>query len=101
MEEKEVEEKEYIPNDTFSKLKFYLQCVSKVIESDISIIYTCYSHFLFFTKDKKNTILDLVSTFNIKLMLDLNLFMVEPEFVPIDKEYHFYDITEDIFKEKF
>ena len=34
-------------------------------------------------------------------MLDLNLFMVEPEFVPIDKEYHFYDITEDIFKEKF
>ena len=33
-------------------------------------------------------------------MLELNLFMVEPDFVPIDKEYHFYDITDDFCKGK-
>ena len=99
-EEKQVEGKEFILNNTFAKLKFYLHCISKVIESDKSELYTNYGHCLFLSKYEKNAILDLVSPFNIKLMLELNLFMVEPDFVPIDKEYQFYDITDDFCKGK-
>ena len=31
-----------------------------------------------------------------KIMAELNLFKIEPNFVPIDKENEFYDITNDV-----
>ena len=89
-----------IPENKLAKLMYYLECVFTVIESDTEKKYTNYNNYYSITKPDESIILGLVHTFNIKLMQDLNLFKVEPDYVPIDKENEFYEITDEKFNGK-
>lgn len=89
-----------VPDNPLAKLMYYLECVFKVIESDGEKRYTNYNNYYLLTILEKTTILKLVSKYNPKIMSELNLFKIEPDFVPIDKENEFYDISDEIFKGK-
>ena len=90
-----------IPNHKLAKLMYYLECVFTVIQKDTEIIYTnCYFNYNLVSKQEEQKILDLVSTFNSKVMTELNLFVIEPDFVPVDKENEFYDISDERFEGK-
>ena len=100
LEVKNVTHKRNVPDNKLAKLMYYLDCVSTVIESDIKKRYISYKSYYLLTKVEEQKILDLVSQYNIELMKELNLFKIEPDFVPIDKENEFYDITDEIFEGK-
>ena len=83
-----------IPNNKFAKLMYYLKCVFTIIHSEIGKRYTNYNNYYLISKFEEQTILNLVYRFNAKLMMDFNLFRIEPDFVPIGKENEFYDISD-------
>ena len=88
-----------VPENKLARLMYYLECVFTVIESDTDKKYTNYGNFSSISQLDEQTILNLVATYNIQLMKDLNLFKVEPDYVPVDKENEFYDITDERFKD--
>ena len=88
-----------VPENKLARLMYYLECVFTVIESDTDKKYTNYGNFSSISELEEQTILNLVATYNIQLMKDLNLFKVEPDYVPVDKENEFYDITDERFKD--
>ena len=101
LETQQTPHKMEIPNNKLAKLMYYLECVFTVIEKDTEIIYTnCYFNYNLISKKEELTILNLVYTFNSKVMKELNLFVIEPDLVPVDKENEFYDISDEKFKEK-
>ena len=89
-----------IPDNPLAKLMYYLECICTVIDSDIEKRYTNYNNYSLLTSLERKTVLKLVSKFNPKIMIELNLFKIEPDFVPIDKENEFYEITDEIFEGK-
>ncbi len=90
-----------IPNNKLAKLIYYLECVFTVIQTDRETIYkNKYFNYHLVSKEEEENILDLVSKFNSKVMLELNLFVIEPDFVPIDEENQFYDISDKKFEGK-
>ena len=89
-----------IPDNPLAKLMYYLDCICTVIESDIEKRYTNYNNYSLLTSLERKTVLNFVSIFNPKIMIELNLFKIEPDFVPIDKENEFYEITDEIFEGK-
>ena len=100
LDSKESEQKIDIPDNKLAKLMYYLQCVFTVIESDAETRYTNYNNYYLLSKLEEQTVLGLVSTFNPTLMIELNLFKIEPDFVPIGKENEFYDISDEKFEGK-
>ena len=101
LEIQQIDHKIEIPNNKLSKLMYYLECVFTVIQSDSKKKYTNYNYNdLLVSKEEEQTILDLVYTFNPKVMIELNLFVIESDYVPIDKENEFYDISDERFKGK-
>ena len=100
LDSKESEQKIDIPDNKLAKLMYYLQCVFTVIESDAEKRYTNYNNYYLLSKLEEQTVLGLVSTFNPTLMIELNLFKIEPDFVPIGKENEFYDISDEKFEGK-
>ena len=101
LEIEQIDHKIEIPNNKLAKLLYYLECVFTVIQSDLEKKYINYFYNdLLLSKEEEETILDLVSKFNSKVMLELNLFVIEPDFVPIDKENEFYDIDDERFEGK-
>ena len=89
-----------IPDNKLAKLMYYLECVFTVIKSDIHKRYTNYNNYYLISKLEEQTILNLVSTFNLKVMKELNLFIIEPISLPNNKENEFYDISNERFKGK-
>ena len=89
-----------VPNNKLAKLMYYLDCVFTVIESDIEKRYINYNNYYLLTKLEEEKILNFVSQYNIELMKELNLFQIEPDFVPINKKNEFYDISDEIFEGK-
>lgn len=92
--------KDKIPDNKLAKLMYYLECVSKVIESKIEERYTNYDNYNLLSKLEQETVLNLVSKFNKNLMLDLNLFILEPDFIDNDKDNEFLDISDERLKVK-
>ena len=86
-----------IPNNKLAKLMYYLHCVSTVIELDIKERYKSYIQYSIISILEEQTILKLVSTYNIQLMKELNLFRIQPDFVPLDKENEFFEISDERF----
>ena len=100
LESQETEQKIDIPDNKLAKLMYYLKCVFTIIEADTEKRYTNYKNYYLLSKLEEQSVLGLVSTFNPTLMLELNLFKIEPDFVPIGKENEFYDISDEKFESK-
>ena len=100
LEVQEVDEKSEVPNNKRAKLLYYLKCVSKVIDSAIEERYTHFKAYILITYLEEQTILKLASTFNPTVMRNLNLFIIEPDFVSVGKENEFYDISDERFAGK-
>lgn len=98
--DKNITNKIYIPNDKVAKLMYYLKCVFTVIQSDIQRKYINYNDFYLITKSDEEKIIELINLFKPTIMKNLNLFRIEPDFVPIDKENEFYDISDERFADK-
>ena len=79
---------------------YYLECINTVVDLGKEERYTNYNNYFLLTSLERKTVFSMVSMFNPKIMTELNIFKIEPDFVPIGKENEFFDINNKIFEEK-
>ena len=84
-----------IPDNPLAKLMYYLDCVLTVIQYDENTRLTDYENYYSLSKEEEQTVLGLVALFNPKVMVDLHLFILEPNLVPYGSTNEFYQITDD------
>jgi len=73
---------------------YYLDCVMAVIQYELDSKFTDYQHYYNLNVDEQNAVCALALLFNSKILLDAQIFFVNPNFVPSNSSNQFYEITE-------
>ena len=83
-----------IPENRLAKLMYYLDCVLTVIEYTEDTKYTDFSNYHLLSKEDEEVVKSLAVLFNPKIMLELKLFVLEPNLVPFGSSNKFYEISD-------
>ena len=84
-----------VPDNNLAKLMYYLHCVFSVIQLEGNDQYTQYQNYNLVTKEEEIEIIGLVKLYEPKIMIKLNLFIVDPYLVPSDVSNEFFELTDE------
>jgi len=85
----------HIPNNDIAKLMYYLDCVMAVLDYNQDSKFTDYEHYYNLNVNEQNAVCALALLFNPKILLDAQIFIVNPSFVPSGTSNQFYKITDE------
>ena len=83
-----------VPNTRLARLMYYLDCVLNVIQYAQDTKYTDYQNYYLLNREDEEVVKGLCILFNPKIMLDLKLFIYEPNLIPPGSSNEFYEITD-------
>ena len=92
---KAIGSKATVPDNNLAKLMYYLHCVFSVIQLEGNDQYTQYQNYNLVTKEEEIEIIGLVKLYEPKIMIKLNLFIVDPYLVPSDVSNEFFELTDE------
>ena len=83
-----------IADNDLSKLMYYLACVFAVVQYEGAERYTKYRQYDTLTSEDEKAVLNLVSLFNPKVMVDNYLFLVGQRFVTATQSNQFFQLSD-------
>ena len=74
---------------------YYLACVFRVVQFDGAERYINYSQYDSLSSEEEKTVLNLVSIFNPKVMVDNYLFLIEQKLIPPNQSNQFFELSDN------
>ncbi len=84
-----------IPDYYLAKLMYYLACVFRVIQYDGAERYIKYREYDSLLSEDEKAVLNLVSIFNPKVMVDNYLFLLDQRFVTASQSNQFFELSDN------
>ena len=83
------------PDNALAKLMYYLACVFRVVQFDGAERYINYSQYDSLSSEEEKTVLNLVSIFNPKVMVDNYLFLIDQKLIPPNQSNQFFELSDN------
>ena len=84
-----------VPDNSFAKLMYYLDCVLTVIEYNRNSKLTDYKNYNNLNNEEEKLVIELALTLNPKLFIDAGIFILNPNLLPDSSDNKFYKITDE------
>ena len=84
-----------VPGNDLAKLMYYLECVSSLINYSEIKQYTDYQKYYLLSSDDQAKVCAFALLFNPKLLLNANIFIIEPRLLTSGTSNKFLKITDD------
>ena len=84
-----------VSNNDIAKLMYYLDCVTAVIQYDVTSKYTDYERYYYLNTEDENIVIAMALICNPKIFIDAGIFLMNDDLLPYDSENEFYKITDE------